>query len=182
MGIPETSGESDKDVKSATRVKRERKRGKLTVAYTAMRESNGRHNWTAILHAGDASEGITIARSEYPERVRYDADRMRYLIGELDEPPEILDYNGDLKSKCHLCNGVGTVNGKMCPGLNFRGTVHNSDEEMFKQQATVSRILNDAVREKLMAQIQQALQGEVISYEKFWRDLVDTAAGSFRSL
>ena len=47
----------------------------LTVWYGPMPESNGRTNWTAILHKGDMVEGFTLARSEYPERVRYDPRR-----------------------------------------------------------------------------------------------------------
>lgn len=73
----------------------------LTVWYGSMPESNGKTNWTAILHRkggegsllGVLSDGITIERSEYPDRVRYEADRMRYLIGELKTEPWILDYD-----------------------------------------------------------------------------------------
>jgi len=68
----------------------------LSVWYGSMPESNGKKNWTAILHRGDFMEGITIARSEYPDRVRYEADRMRHLIGELPEAPDILAYDADL--------------------------------------------------------------------------------------
>ncbi|WP_250502790.1 hypothetical protein [Caballeronia sp. AZ7_KS35] len=70
----------------------------LTVWYGSMPESNGKTNWTAILHRGDISEGITIDRSEYPDRVRYEADRMRWMIGELDKEPWILDYDADKHS------------------------------------------------------------------------------------
>lgn len=66
---------------------------KLAVWYGAMPESNGKSNWTAILHTGDIAEGFTIDRSEYPDRVRYEADRVRHLIGELAEKPFILDYD-----------------------------------------------------------------------------------------
>jgi hypothetical protein len=72
--------------------------GKLTVWYGAMPESNGRHNYTAILHRGNVSSGITIDRSEYPERTRYEADRMRWMIGELAEAPFVLDYDADKHS------------------------------------------------------------------------------------
>lgn len=69
----------------------------LTVWYGAMPETNGKSNWTAILHRkGECiSTGITIDRSEYPDRVRYEADRMRYLIGELLEKPDILAYDAN---------------------------------------------------------------------------------------
>lgn len=72
----------------------------LTVWYGPMPESNGKSNFTAILvrKGGDFTDGITIDRSEYPDRVRYEADRVRYLIGELDERPFILDYDADKHS------------------------------------------------------------------------------------
>lgn len=72
---------------------------KLTVWYGSMPESNGKKNWTALLHrAGESMMGAelhTIDRSEYPDRVRYAADCVRYIIGELDEKPFILDYDAD---------------------------------------------------------------------------------------
>ena len=70
----------------------------LAVWYGSMPESNGKTNWTAILHRkgeGKCFDGFTIDRSEYPGRVRYAADRVRYLIGELPERPHLLDYDGD---------------------------------------------------------------------------------------
>lgn len=71
----------------------------LTVWYGSMPESNGKSNWTALLHRkGDVFGGITLDRSEYPDRVRYEADRARYLIGELVDEPCILDYDADLHS------------------------------------------------------------------------------------
>jgi hypothetical protein len=71
---------------------------KLTVWYGTMPESNGKTNWTAILHNGDVSRGITLAMSEYEDRVRYEADRMRWMIGELDKEPFLLDYDADKHS------------------------------------------------------------------------------------
>ncbi|MCH9418332.1 hypothetical protein [Enterobacter hormaechei] len=69
----------------------------LTVWYGAMPETNGKTNWTAMLHRKGHHpwEGITIDRSEYPGRVRYEADRMRHLIGELADEPDILTYDSD---------------------------------------------------------------------------------------
>lgn len=95
---------------------------KLEVWYGKMPESCGRTNWTARLmgHGGD----YTIDRSEYPGRVRYAADCVRHIIGELPEKPFIFDYNGDEFTCCHLCGGSGEKDGKPCPGLNFKGTVH----------------------------------------------------------
>jgi hypothetical protein len=70
----------------------------LTVWYGTMPESNGKTNYTAILHKGDVTSGITLDMSEYPDRVRYEADRMRWMIGELDKEPFILDYDADKHS------------------------------------------------------------------------------------
>lgn len=74
----------------------------LTVWYGAMPESNGKTNWTAILlpkgHRVADATGFTIEVSEYPDRVRYEADWMRWLIGELPEEPDILDYDANLHS------------------------------------------------------------------------------------
>lgn len=78
---------------------------KLAVWYGSMPESNGKTNWTAILYRkgregflGGIAEGLTIARSEYPDRVRYEADCVRYLIGEITEKPFILDYDSEKHS------------------------------------------------------------------------------------
>ena len=76
----------------------------LTVWYGPMPESNGKSNFTAVLMRkgmnlfDGLTGGITIERSEYPDRVRYEADRMRYLIGELDEEPDLLAYDADKHS------------------------------------------------------------------------------------
>lgn len=70
----------------------------LEVWFGPMSESNGKTNWTAILHRGDITQGITIERSEYKDRVRYEADRMRWMIGVLEEEPDILQYDADLHS------------------------------------------------------------------------------------
>lgn len=74
----------------------------LAVWYGAMPESNGKSNYTAILHRKgvDLLHGciITLDRSEHHDRVRYEADRARFLIGELSEEPCILDYDADAHS------------------------------------------------------------------------------------
>ncbi len=76
----------------------------LEVWYGSMPESNGKSNFTAMLRRKDmkgmsgAMSGITLDQSEYPERVRYEADRARYIIGELAERPHILDYDADKRS------------------------------------------------------------------------------------
>lgn len=71
---------------------------KLSVWFGPMPESNGLTNWTAILHNGDLYRGLTLDRSEYYDRVRYEADRARHLIGELAEEPDILAYDPELRS------------------------------------------------------------------------------------
>lgn len=72
----------------------------LNVWEGAMPESNGRSNFTVILHTGDLTEGICVYRSEYPDRARYEADCFRHLIGdpEFQEKPFILDYDTDKHS------------------------------------------------------------------------------------
>lgn len=73
----------------------------LAVWYGSMPESNGKANWTATLYRKEADamlDGFCFARSEYPDRVRYEADRMRWIVGELRERPHILDYDADLHS------------------------------------------------------------------------------------
>jgi hypothetical protein len=74
----------------------------LSVWCGAMPESNGKSNYTALLHRKGESlmsgATITLDRSEYPERVQYEADRVRYLIGELPTEPDILAYDPDKHS------------------------------------------------------------------------------------
>lgn len=77
----------------------------LTVWEGPMPESNGKSNFTAILKRKDGgtfleemTNGFTIARSEYPDRVRYEADCVRWLIGELAEEPFICDYDSNKHS------------------------------------------------------------------------------------
>lgn len=69
----------------------------LTVWEGPMPESNGSQNYTAVLHRKDSegldrfTDGFQFACSEYPDRTRYDADFMRWLIGERDIQPDPLD-------------------------------------------------------------------------------------------
>lgn len=72
----------------------------LSVWCGSMPESNGKSNWTVILHRkGEClSSGMTIARSEYPDRIRYEADKLRYLIGDLDERPWVTNYDANKHS------------------------------------------------------------------------------------
>ena len=89
----------------------------LTVWYGDMPESNGKSNFTAILMRKDGdkwdnmTDGITIDRSEYPDRVRYEADRMRYLIGEISERPDILAYD-DKKHSGYAARAAAPVSGQ----------------------------------------------------------------------
>lgn len=71
----------------------------LTVWFGPMPESNGRTNWTAILmpKGGRIWDGITLDRSEFKDRVRYTADRVRYLLGEYEEEPDLLAYDENLQ-------------------------------------------------------------------------------------
>jgi len=79
----------------------------LTVWYGSMPESNGKKNWTAILYHKELETGLTLARSEYPDRVRYIADRARHLIGEIGKEPWILDYDGDKREPQVPSSGAG---------------------------------------------------------------------------
>lgn len=70
----------------------------LKVWYGRLPESNGKSNWSVILHTGDVFEGFTVHRSEYQHRARYDADCLKHMLGEIPDKPCILDYDGDYVS------------------------------------------------------------------------------------
>ncbi|MGM8846403.1 hypothetical protein [Enterobacter roggenkampii] len=105
-GIAESLGEAEEALievvnHRAAMLQGADRKPELTVWYGSMPESNGKANWTAILHRkgeGRCMDGFTIDRSEYPGRVLYAADRVRYLIGEKSERPSILDYDADAHS------------------------------------------------------------------------------------
>lgn len=71
----------------------------LTVRIVSFPESNGKRNWTAMFVrtkpwgglVGNAG-GITIARGEFWNRVAYEAERARCLLGERATEPSILAY------------------------------------------------------------------------------------------
>lgn len=88
----------------------------LTVWYGPMPESIGKTNWTAMLHRKGQHpwEGITIDCSEYPERTLYEADRMRHLIGELADEPDILAYDAD-KHSGYVAPGKADGNSPVIP-------------------------------------------------------------------
>lgn len=91
-------------LKSTVNLKPAEPKSELTVLYRSMPESNGKSNWTATLvRKSDTgfdswSNGYTFCRSEYPDRVRYEADSMRFLIGEIITKPRILDYDSEKRS------------------------------------------------------------------------------------
>lgn len=79
------------------------RRPRLTVKILSFPETNGKRNWTVLLTreepwdglAGNCG-GITISRGEFWNRVAYDAERTRFLIGERDTEPSIIDYSEDI--------------------------------------------------------------------------------------
>lgn len=83
--------------------RRVRVQPRLTVRLQSFPESNGKRNWTALLVRVDAwgglvgnCGGITVARGEFWNRVAYEAERAKLLIGERDTKPDILDYGDDI--------------------------------------------------------------------------------------
>ena len=78
---------------------------RLTVRLTAFPESNGKRNWTALLVRvgpwggliGNCG-GIQVGRGELWNRVAYEAECARFLIGERDTEPHILDYGDDIET------------------------------------------------------------------------------------
>lgn len=78
---------------------------RLTVRLTAFPESNGKRNWTALLVRVDKWDGlvgncggISLARGELWNRVAWEAECTRFLIGERDTEPFILDYGDDIQT------------------------------------------------------------------------------------
>lgn len=78
---------------------------RLTVRLTSFPESNGKRNWTALLVRVEPFDGligncggISLARGELWNRVAWEAECARYLIGERDTEPFILDYGDDIQT------------------------------------------------------------------------------------
>jgi hypothetical protein len=78
---------------------------RLTVRLTSFPESNGKRNWTALLVRVDPWDGlvgncggISLARGELWNRVAWEAECTRFLIGERDTEPFILDYGDDIRT------------------------------------------------------------------------------------
>ena len=77
----------------------------LTVNIRSYPESNGKTNWTAMFVRTEkfdgligSSGGIVIAYGECWNRVAYEAERARFLIGERPDEPWILDYGVDIRT------------------------------------------------------------------------------------
>ena len=84
---------------------RVRPQPRLTVCLQSFPESNGKRNWTAMLVRVNEWDGligncggITIDRGEFWNRVAYEAERAKLLIGERDTEPHILDYGDDINT------------------------------------------------------------------------------------
>lgn len=78
---------------------------RLKVRLQSYPESNGKRNWTATIAREGKWEGlvgscggITIDRGELWNRVAYEAERARFLLGERDTEPFILDYGDDIET------------------------------------------------------------------------------------
>lgn len=78
---------------------------RLKVRLTAFPESNGKRNWTALLVREEKWDGlvgncggVSLARGELWNRVAWEAECARYLIGERDTEPFILDYGDDIET------------------------------------------------------------------------------------
>ncbi len=83
----------------------EKSQPRLTVRLKSYPESNGKRNWTAMFSRTEpfdglvgSSGGITIARGECWNRVAFQAERAKFLIGERDTEPFILDYGDDIQA------------------------------------------------------------------------------------
>lgn len=77
----------------------------LVVIVESYPESNGNRNWTATLRPVNKWDGligslggITIARGECWNRVAYEAERARFMLGSRDTEPFILDYGDDIET------------------------------------------------------------------------------------
>jgi hypothetical protein len=78
---------------------------RLTVQLQSFPESNGKRNWTALLTRVDkwnglvgSCGGIVVAHGELWNRVAYEAERAKFLIGERNTEPYILDYGDDIET------------------------------------------------------------------------------------
>lgn len=134
----------------------------LTVWYGSMPETNGKTNWTAMLHRKGQHpwEGITIERSEHPDRVRYKSDRMRHLIGELSEEPDILEYDADAHS------------GYVKPG---NSPVISDGWVMVPKELTPEMMRAVQIRSELGGYATSNLSGAYNMFSEFWNVAVSAA-------
>lgn len=77
----------------------------LKVVLTSFPESNGKRNWTAFFKRVEPFDGlagscggITIDYGECWNRIAYEAERARVLLGERISEPDILEYGKDVKT------------------------------------------------------------------------------------
>ena len=79
---------------------------RLRVHLRGYPESNGKRNWTALLKRAESgfpglvgtNGGIVFSYGEYWNRVAFDAERARYLIGDRASEPHILSYATDMET------------------------------------------------------------------------------------
>lgn len=123
----------------------------LTVWYGPMPESIGKTNWTAMLHRKGQHpwEGITIDCSEYPDRTLYEADRMRHLIGELTDEPDILAYDAD-KHSGYVAPGKADGNSPVIPD-GWKLVPVNATRAMIAAAARVEEGGYDAMHKAMLA-------------------------------
>ena len=99
-GQPDDTPTSDQPSPSTDAV---RQQPRLRVVVASFPETNGKRNWTALILREDHSwgglvgtaGGVTLARGEMWNRVAYEAERAKYLIGLRDTEPFVLDYGDD---------------------------------------------------------------------------------------
>lgn len=116
---------------------------KLTVKLCSFPESNGKRNWTALLVRVDKWDGligncggITVDRGELWNRVAYEAERARFLIGERDTEPHILDYGDDMETPEQW---AGETRGGW-PALERRKSSNTTDEPRRKESDSITEL------------------------------------------
>ena len=118
---------------------------RLTVKLRSFPESNGKRNWTALLVREDETwdgligncGGITVDRGEFWNRVAYKAERARFLIGERDTEPHILDYGDDIQTPDEW---AGEVRGEAYAQARLKsGSLRVGDVDEFISTTTAGR-------------------------------------------
>lgn len=97
--------EYKKELEALQSQDREDAQPKLKVVVCSFPESNGKRNWTALLLREQPWEGlagncggITLAYGELWNRVAYEAECTKFLLGMRDTEPCILDYGVDIET------------------------------------------------------------------------------------